>query len=53
LEGINKPDKGYQKSTKEEHDGLFLDDSEVVFVIVMVLEGFHEDGHDGSCEEHT
>jgi hypothetical protein len=53
LERVDQPDERYQERAEEEHNGFLLDNSEIVFIIIFILESFNKDGHDGGCEEHT
>lgn len=53
LQGMDTPDEGHEESAENEHDGLFLNHAEVMFVVVLEFEGLNQDSHEGSSEEHT
>lgn len=53
LQGMDGPDEGHEEGAENEHDGLFLNHTEIVLVVVLELKGLNQDGHEGSGEEHT
>lgn len=53
LQGVDGPDQGHKERAEDEHDRLFVNDSEVVLIEVVELDGLHCDGHQGCRKEHT
>ena len=53
LERVDEPQGGNNKSVKEEHDGLFINNSIWEGVVIMMPEGFNGDGHESSGEEQA
>lgn len=51
--GVDEPYEGDEEGGDEEHDGLLLDDSVLMWVEVFEGDGFNCQGHQGGGEEHA
>jgi hypothetical protein len=52
-EGVHYPEEGDEHCVHHEHYRLFIDDTVRVRVVVLLLDGLHCQGHDGSGEEQA
>lgn len=48
---IDQPNKGDQKSSKEEHDSFLLDNAELLLVDIVMRDSLNHNGHHCSCKE--
>jgi len=53
LERIDGPNYRNKKGVHEKHDTLLFNDTVVMFIEVVVGDGFHEQSHQGCSEKHT
>lgn len=50
---VEKPNERYQKGGKEEHNGLLLNNTIMLFIDIIVGDTLNQNCHDCSCEEKT